>query len=823
MKKLIALFLLIPSLAFAGNYSGTATGPEIDQLHGITQINITQSPYNASGFIVKTTTSGSVSSGTTNIPVTSSARFSVGHVVVVVLAGSVSGNTTSHYAGFISAIPDGTHITVSATAVTGASLPPSCSGSTTGTQTTVPAGYPVYELGSTTTSGTTSPGTSVVLANAASYQVGHGILITGAGAAGVDYVGTISNVNSNTLTITPTTSTSVVTGTNVQHDETGAFQTAITAVGNLGTGKIIVPDGFYQINGPLQDTGSANAILLMPKIHYFSGTIPGAGLWSPMVTIDIEGITPVPFNNNYLAYQTIPTLAGTIIQTSRTAGNLIGGNDAGVSLSDFTNVQLAFKNLQFRTYPNPSITVINAMRIASLATEYVNFDTGTSGLPVQPTNSNGVAIRAPYPANAGNNKLSYMDFTGYYTDIIATEHTILSQIRFDGNLYGIVFAGGGYGSYADRLYFNACTYGITANATQPITFTSINFEHQTVNAWATTTYDINDPSNYLQGTLGYDTSGLTTLLTAGAAQLQITKLSQPFPFLAYDPSFGTYQGSWFLWPTTSPTSGQILKTTTAGPSIGGNIYTMNTSWISSFQSNLVSSNFAAWSLNHTTVTSNSTGAVTPDGSYGAAALVEDSVTGTPTHWLATTNTNLVNNANYTESVYVKAIATSGANARDLSIYDEAGNGVTVMLSGTNCTGNTTPFACCTAAGVGASCAGQTYVLTGSPVGYTNTAVGNGWYKFTTTFKAAGGTPATLAMALWLTKANAGNYNGNSAGGVYIWKPQMVAGVNPEFSTPSSPLVDGSTFSSGAATCWKTGGVLGYCSSIVGAGGTCTCN
>ena len=39
MLKKILFFLLIPSLAFAGNYSGTATGPEIDRLHGLSQYN----------------------------------------------------------------------------------------------------------------------------------------------------------------------------------------------------------------------------------------------------------------------------------------------------------------------------------------------------------------------------------------------------------------------------------------------------------------------------------------------------------------------------------------------------------------------------------------------------------------------------------------------------------------------------------------------------------------------------------------------------------------------------------------------------------------
>jgi len=64
----------------------------------------------------------------------------------------------------------------------------------------------------TTTSGTTSPGTSVVLASAAGWAPNQSILIVGAGAAGANYVGTVSGIAGTTLTISPATSTSVSGG-----------------------------------------------------------------------------------------------------------------------------------------------------------------------------------------------------------------------------------------------------------------------------------------------------------------------------------------------------------------------------------------------------------------------------------------------------------------------------------------------------------------------------------------------------------------------------------------------------------------------------------
>lgn len=46
------------------------------------------------------------------------------------------------------------------------------------------------------------------------------------------------------------------------------------------------------------------------------------------------------------------------------------------------------------------------------------------------------------------------------------------------------------------------------------------------------------------------------------------------------------------------------------------------------------------------------------------------------------------------------------------------------------------------------------------------------------------------------------------------------------TTPASgkfTSLTGSGGATGAATCWKAGGLIGYCSSVVGVSGLCSCN
>ncbi len=121
---------------------------------------------------------------------------------------------------------------------------------------------PYYASGSATTttvSGSLSSGTTtVVVADGSSFSANEGIYIAGAGTSGANYIGTVTAVNGNTLTVSPAVSTGVSNGTAVQHDETNAIQSAVNALSVTG-GAIIFPSGVYNVNGPLQANAAATA------------------------------------------------------------------------------------------------------------------------------------------------------------------------------------------------------------------------------------------------------------------------------------------------------------------------------------------------------------------------------------------------------------------------------------------------------------------------------------------------------------------------------------------------------------------------------------
>jgi hypothetical protein len=745
----------------------------------------------------------------TSIPLTSAAGFAVGQQVYIALAGAVSGTTTANYTGTITAI-SGQTLTVSPAITT---APPV-------------ANALVWTLG-TTTGSISASSTALTVANSASYYTGQGIYIAGAGASGGAYIGAVGAVNSSTsITVSPAASTQV-SGAVVQHDDTNAFQSAINAVAGNGGGKIVVPDGFYQINGPLQDTGTggANAIINMPKLPALSA-YSGTGTAGPMVGVSIQGVTlPYTLPNTFVT-QTLPNMGGTIIYTAQTAGNLIGGVNL-TQAGDFTGIALDLENLIFRTQPNPQITMVNAKFIDQLKVVQCVFDTSDTGLVTQPTNSNGVALITPEVTDNVNNRIQDTVIWGYYTGLSVGEMIELNDIWIHACAQPMVLQQYGYGVHGAKIAIQASPQGIIAGAgARNIIFDQVNFEHATTPSWVTNVYDINDPSNYLSGRVTYERSG-GTINVNGAAGLSLQLNAHPFPFSSYE---GTTQGHFFAWPTIYPQAGQMLQITGAGPTVGGQA-AMQSTWVNSVPQNLVTYNMTIsngrctaagvpytcctgsgtgtcpWpgSGTNTTLTPNdaSDSVFTPEGAYNGTSLKETSATGAH-NYIGNNGPQLVTNYDYTATVFVKAIPGS---ARDLLILDNSsGNGQWFSLSNANCTASATPWSCCTGSGTG-SCYGKTQGVygngpnansscTGSATPYscctgagTGTCpgqagcvgAGNYWYKCSITTTCVGG---AMNFGLYLSKGTSISYAGTSGAGVYLFKPQMVQGDVPAFFADS---------------------------------------
>lgn len=367
----------------------------------------------------------------------------------------------------------------------------------------------------TTTSGTFGVGTSGTIASCSTFLANQGILITGAGTAGANYIGKVVTCSGTALTVTPATSTSIATGAVVKHDETAAFIAAIAALSSTG-GTIRLPRwqslaaSTYRVNGPLLDTGGANAVLPMPTIANYSA--------NPIV-ISIQGVeTPGGTSAQ----------AGEIIQTETPSGNLFGGYAAaaGAGFAPITNVKLYLQDLTLSSYTNPGVVMVNATLLQGLRTSrlYVNMPS-----PALPSNTAGAAILMPEIANNLDLAISDTNVAGYYIGIQPGEHAQIDRVYSTLGVKCFVFDvgsnAGAPGIYTGNsisgnyLWTMNCTNGI-AGGTHDTTINIQNMDFED------NTNDILD-SGHLRGILEFhnpNSSSNCTYTLSGTTNLRPTPL-----------------------------------------------------------------------------------------------------------------------------------------------------------------------------------------------------------------------------------------------------------------------------------------------------------
>jgi hypothetical protein len=523
------------SSGFAGFFQGIAkiVGRLIAPIVGAqqTNINVTLAPYNASGFRALTQISGTVSSGSFSIPVTSSAGFSAGQIAVVALAGT---SGTHDFCGFISSVPDATHIVFSSTAATGGSLLPTCTGGTTGTQNAVSSSNFVYSFGSTTLSSSVTNGaTSIPVSNAATYQIGQGVLITGGAASGVNLVTTITAVSGNSLTISPgiSNSSGVASGANVQHDETAAIQLAVNQLSATQNVTLFFPDGVYQVNGPAQETGTANTAILFPSFTYYTA---GYATFFPQVNLTMTGNQGVSRTETYDDVSgAMPTWSGAIIFSQISGYNVFNAYTTG-GIENFTNIFWNVKNMLFRSYPNSNQVTLNGNNVAIMQVDQVTIDDGRSSQDTAPTNSGDWAIKLPAGQNNGNIWVTNTTIDNRYHGLESNEHTTLEHVIFVANEVPVLLDGTGanyYGSVARDIIFNGCAHGVEvgSNVTSgvvDIDYTMVNIEHL---GPVSNVDDINDSGNKISGFFSTDNNyfGGVNATVVGAANLHVVSAQAP--------------------------------------------------------------------------------------------------------------------------------------------------------------------------------------------------------------------------------------------------------------------------------------------------------
>ena len=262
-------------------------------------------------------------------------------------------------------------------------------------------------------------------------------------------------------------------------DNTAAFTACINAIIAAGGGQMFIPDGVYR-----------GRITIPPVTH----PIPS---W---MAIEIVGESEPP-----PVFGTIGNFPlrqkGTIIKSSATSGPAVISAVSSNYYEGFSAIHVIIRNLDVRTYNNPRIGGIDLYNAMQCRLENVFINTDTYNVQAsQPTHGTKGLI-TPANSNAALTILRNVTVTGYHTGIVAYEHTDGDNIVVASNIHGIDFATAAHASRFGRLGAYRNTNHVTVSGAHGFTFKQLNIEKtgpgqtDANNAWQTTVYDLNDPSN----------------------------------------------------------------------------------------------------------------------------------------------------------------------------------------------------------------------------------------------------------------------------------------------------------------------------------------
>jgi hypothetical protein len=278
-------------------------------------------------------------------------------------------------------------------------------------------------------------------------------------------------------------------------DDTGAWQDAIDAAAAAGGGIVTSSvNGVSVIAGALQDTGGANAQLLLPAVHVTSGE---------QVSITIRGVVPAPTDISVIGSVVLP-VSHLVLKSTLASGTgaVIGAKGPSGSPGDFTNVHLRVENLTVRTVSNPTITGLDLRRVAMVDVDGVVVDCGSynvSGL-TQPTSSGSYGIRAPQNNNGAHTVLGRVDVIGFYTGYEFAEHAVGTDVAAWGCKVAAEFDATNHASVFTRFMAIHCERVLKFTGVHAVDVWQLDIEHA-ASGWMTTDYDLDDASNFGKGFL----------------------------------------------------------------------------------------------------------------------------------------------------------------------------------------------------------------------------------------------------------------------------------------------------------------------------------
>ena len=260
-------------------------------------------------------------------------------------------------------------------------------------------------------------------------------------------------------------------------DNTGAFSTCLKAMVEAGGGRMILPNGVYR-----------GRII-----------IPGTKKW---VTIEIAGESePTPVFGTIGSFPLLSN--GTILKCLLGSGPSVisAANTPEILYGTFSGINVVIRNLDVRTYDNPSIGGIDLEHAAQCKLENVFVNTGLYNVQASQPTHGTCGLITPACNNAALTVLRNVVVTGYHTGIQVNEHTDGDNIVVASNVNGLEFLQAHHASRFARVGAYRNTHHITVSGRHGFSIEQMNTEQPGMgqtdagNAWQTLISDINDPKN----------------------------------------------------------------------------------------------------------------------------------------------------------------------------------------------------------------------------------------------------------------------------------------------------------------------------------------
>jgi hypothetical protein len=278
-------------------------------------------------------------------------------------------------------------------------------------------------------------------------------------------------------------------------DDTGAWQDAIDAAAAAGGGVVTSSlNGVSVISGALQDTGGANAQIILPSRDYVDTeavSVTIRGLTQPPAIVSVIGATPLP-DNHLVIKSTLASGTGAVFGAKGPVG----------TTADFTNLHLRLENLTVRTVANPTISALDLRRVASVDLDALVVDAGSyhvEGLS-EPTSTGSYGIRLPGNNNGAHVRLGMVDVVGFYTGYELAEHATGVKVAAWGCKVAAEFDATNHASTFLRFMSVHCERGLKFTGAHAVDVWQFDIEHA-ASGWWVTDYDLDDASNLGKGFL----------------------------------------------------------------------------------------------------------------------------------------------------------------------------------------------------------------------------------------------------------------------------------------------------------------------------------